>query len=141
MPRTKITLPKTFSFSSRISIRITDINYGNHLGNDALLGLLHEARVRYLNQYGYSEKNIEGAGIIMADAVINYQSQGSWGQELIIEIAPGEPDRIGLDLFYRLTDKKSGQEVARAKTYISFFSYKQNKRVSPPPEFINKIKK
>jgi hypothetical protein len=46
-----------------------DINYGGHLGNDAVLSLVHEARVRFLKQQGYTENNIEGAGIIMADAI------------------------------------------------------------------------
>ena len=48
MPRVKVALPATFPFRTEIPVRITDLNYGGHLGNDALLGLLHEARVHFL---------------------------------------------------------------------------------------------
>ena len=32
-----------FVFRTELDVRITDINYGRHVGNDAMLGLLHEA--------------------------------------------------------------------------------------------------
>ena len=65
MPRIKIKLPEKFIFRTEIPIRITDINYGGHLGNDSLLSIIHEARVRFLKSLGYSESNVEGVGIIM----------------------------------------------------------------------------
>jgi acyl-CoA thioester hydrolase len=45
MPRVKIELPESWTFRTDIPIRITDINYGNHMGNDSFLGILHEARM------------------------------------------------------------------------------------------------
>ena len=54
MARIKIAVPPQFTFSTQIPVRITDINYGGHLGNDALLALLHEARVQFLRRYGYT---------------------------------------------------------------------------------------
>ncbi len=49
MPRVELELPERFQFVTEIPLRITDINYGGHLGNDALLSLLHEAQC---NSYG-----------------------------------------------------------------------------------------
>ncbi|MCU0364969.1 MAG: hypothetical protein MUE93_04775 [Ignavibacteriaceae bacterium] len=40
MPRIKIETPDKFIFSTEIPIRITDINYGGHLGNDSLLSII-----------------------------------------------------------------------------------------------------
>ena len=60
MPRIKIELPEIFIFKTEISIRITDINYGGHLGNDSLLSIIHEARVRFLKHLDYSESDVEG---------------------------------------------------------------------------------
>jgi len=34
MQRIKIDLPEFFSFTTPIKIRITDLNYGGHVGND-----------------------------------------------------------------------------------------------------------
>jgi acyl-CoA thioesterase FadM len=43
MARIKIELPQSFSFTCRIPVRITDINYGGHAGNDTVLSIIHEA--------------------------------------------------------------------------------------------------
>ena len=76
MPRIKIEIPERFIYKTEIPIRITDINYGGHLGNDSLLSIIHEARVRFLKNLGYSEANVEGSGIIMIDSAIQYKSEG-----------------------------------------------------------------
>ena len=53
MPRIKLELPEKLVFSTEIPVRITDINYGGHLGNDSILSIVQEARVRFLNEYKY----------------------------------------------------------------------------------------
>ena len=73
MARIHLNLPAHFPFCAELRVRITDVNYGGHMGNDALLGLLHEARVQFLAHYGLSELDIGGLGIIMADSVIVYK--------------------------------------------------------------------
>ncbi|MCH5718100.1 acyl-CoA thioesterase [Niabella hibiscisoli] len=59
MARIKVPLPPHFTFSTSIAIRITDVNYGGHVGNDAILSIIHEARLQFLKALGYSEMNIE----------------------------------------------------------------------------------
>ena len=74
MARIKLDLPEHFPFTIELQVRITDINYRGHMGNDALLSLLHEARVQFLAHYGLGEMDIFGVGLIMADSVIIYKS-------------------------------------------------------------------
>ena len=135
MGRIRIQLPQKFPFHTDLGIRISDINYGNHLGNDAVLRLLHEARVRYLQQYGFTETDICGVGLMIADAAVVYKSQGYYGDPLRIEITTAEPGRYGCDLYYRITNQATGKEVARAKTGIVFFDYASNKLAELPEEF------
>jgi acyl-CoA thioester hydrolase len=136
MARTKLDLPETFLFSTVVSVRVSDINYGGHLGNDSILSLVHEARVRFLNKYGFSESDVdEGKGIIMTDAVIVYKSEGFYGDELMIEVTVRDLTRLGCDFFYRLTNAKTGKEVARAKTAVVFFDYKAHRTVEMPAKF------
>ncbi|MCJ7553876.1 MAG: thioesterase family protein [Ignavibacteriaceae bacterium] len=135
MSRIKIELPPKFIFSTEISLRISDINYGGHLGNDSVLSIFQEARIRFLNQFGYSEKSIEGSSIIMVDAAIQYKSQGFYGDVLIVELYVDDIHRSGCDLVYRATNKITGKEIARGKTGIVFFDYKNNKLVSVPEAF------
>ena len=60
MGRIKLDLPSNFNYQTNIKVRISDINYGGHLGNDSILSIIHESRVRFLNEYGFSEKDILG---------------------------------------------------------------------------------
>ena len=135
MTRIKIDLPETYLFSTEIPVRITDLNYGNHLGNDAILSLLHEARVRFLAHYGWTEKDVAGVRIIMADCAIRYRGEGYYGDVLVIEMAVGEFTRAGFDLIYRVTEKSSGRGIAEAKTGIVFYNYDRKKTVSVPTAF------
>ncbi len=139
MPRIKFDLPKRFHFSTELPIRISDINYGGHLGNDAVLSLVHEARIRFLKQHGYSELDIEGSAIIMADAAVVYKSEGFHGDTLTIHVAVGEFQNTGCEFFYKLTNKASGHEVAHVKTGIVFYDYALKKTIAVPAKFREKF--
>lgn len=135
MSRIKIAVPEKFIFSTEIPLRISDINYGGHLGNDAVLSIFQEARIRFLNQFGYSEVNIEGTSVIMVDAAVQYKSQGFYGDVLTIKLSVDDIQRIGCNFLYLALNKKTGVEVARGKTGIVFFDYGNNKLASMPEPF------
>jgi acyl-CoA thioesterase FadM len=139
MPRAKVHLPDSFLFSTTIPVRITDVNYGGHLANDAVLAMMHESRVRFLDTLGYSEKAIEGFGIIMADAVIEYKSQGYQGDLIEIKIGVGDYSKYGCDIFYQLINTSTQRDVARAKTGIVFFDYTEEKMANLPDAFQAKV--
>ncbi len=139
MGRIKLELPETFPFRTELTVRITDLNYGGHLGNADTLVLIHEARVRFLKSLGCSELDVEGCGTIMIDAVIQFKSQAFAGDVLVAEVAAGDFSRLGCDIFYRLTNRDTGAVVAAAKTGIAVFDYEKQKRVSPPDAFVRKL--
>jgi YbgC/YbaW family acyl-CoA thioester hydrolase len=132
-------MPETYQFSTTIDVRITDLNYGNHLANDSLLSIIHEARVRFLKYFGYSELDIEGIGIMMADVVIIYKSQSYYGDMLKIEVGIGDISKKSCDFFYRVT-KDGDKVVALCKTAIVFFDYQIQKPARIPTNFLIKIK-
>ena len=84
MQRIKIDLPQKFIFTTEISVRVYDVNFAGHLSNDSILSMVHEARILFLKNWGYSEVDTCGAGIIMFDAALQYKSQGYHGDILII---------------------------------------------------------
>jgi len=139
MPRLKIDIPDSFQFQTEIPIRISDINYGGHLGNDAVLSVVHEARVQFLAAHGFTESDVGGCGIIMSDAAIVYASEAFYGEILTLEVTAGEAERTSCDLLYRLTDNESGREVARARTRVVFFDYVKKRPVRAPEAFSEAI--
>ena len=133
MARVIIELPEHFLFTTDIPIYIGHINYGHHLDNAALIGLLSEARVRFFKSLGYTELDVEGVGIVVADAAMQYKSEAFHGETLVFQIAPADFNKYGCDLMWRASDKASGREVARGKTGILFFDYTA-RRPAPVPE-------
>jgi len=137
MARVKIEIPREFIFKTEIPIRINDINYGGHLGNDAVLSIAHEARLRFLKKYNFTELNAGGAGIIMVDAAVQYKAEGFYGDIILVEVAVTDITGVGCDFVYRCTNKNSGTEIAVVKTGIVFFDYDKKKVVSIPEKFIS----
>lgn len=135
MARLKLELPEAFIFSTEIPLRISDINYGGHLGNDAVLSLVHESRLRFFKAHGFTELDVNGVGIIMNDAAIVFRSEAFYGETIVVDIAACDVTRIGCDFFFRLTEKSDGREVARVKTGFVFFDYESRKVKSIPDSF------
>jgi acyl-CoA thioesterase FadM len=133
LARIRLSTPKTYQFVTDLRLRVTDINYGGHLGNDAVLGLAHEARIRFLRSMGFTESDVDGTGMLMADAAVLYRSEGRWGQQLKIEAAVTDITRTGCDFFFRLSDAETGTEIALVKTGMVFFDSTRRK-IAPVPE-------
>jgi acyl-CoA thioester hydrolase len=135
MERIKIKLPDNFKFSTNIKIRITDLNYGGHVGNDSFLSLIHEARLQFLNSVGYSELNIEGTSLIMFDAAIEFKKELSYGDEVKVSVAANGFDTRGFDIFYTLEIIKNNELIlaGKAKTGMLCYDY-ANKKLSGVPE-------
>jgi 4-hydroxybenzoyl-CoA thioesterase len=135
MRRVALELPESFSFSTEIEVRVTDLNYGGHLGNDTVLSLLQEARARYFASLGYTELDIEGVGTVVVDAEISYRGQGFGGDVLRIAVQPAEPSGHGFSLYYLAENEAKGVEIARARTGICFFDYGAQKVTRMPDAF------
>ena len=133
MPRVQIDLPEQFPFFTEVPILASDINFANHLGNDRLMGLLQEARIRYFKWLGYNEADVEGSSMILADAALQYLSEGFHGDVIKIEVALGDFGRCNMDVYYRATNTTTCKLLCKAKTGLVFFDYIARK-VQPVPE-------
>ena len=141
MPRIKLTLPERFPFSTIIPVRITDLNYGGHVGNDTILTLMHEARVQFLKSLGFEELNVAGVGLIMSDAAIEFKREVFYGTFLKAHVAAGDFTRVGFDLYYKFSIETNGSEsvVALAKTGMVCFDYAAKKVVGVPEQAAKKL--
>ncbi|ROR34572.1 acyl-CoA thioesterase [Inmirania thermothiophila] len=133
MSRVRIELPERFVFACELAVRIGDVNYGGHLGNDALVGLLHEARVRWLAARGRSELDLGGCGLVVADLAVAYRAEAFHGERLRIELGPDGWGRHGFSLAYRVGRPADGVEVARARTGLVCFDYRARRVAEVPP--------
>jgi acyl-CoA thioester hydrolase len=143
MERVKLHLPKNFHFSTSIRIRITDLNYGGHVGNDSFLSLIHEARQQYLRHFGYAELDFAGVGLIMADVAIEYKQELNYADEVKISVSAIGFDRIGFDIFYllELVQETGNVLSGKAKTGMICYDYANRKKVAVPIEAREKIER
>lgn len=141
MARIKINLPENFNFSCTLPVRITDLNYGGHVGNDAVLGILHEIRMQFFRHFGYSEMNFAGAGLLMADVAIEFKSELFYGDIITATVTAGEFSTIGFDVFYKLEKQVDEKQklVVVAKTGMICFDYKKKKIIPVPDEALQKL--
>jgi acyl-CoA thioester hydrolase len=129
MGRIKIELPENFLFTTNIPIRITDLNYGGHVGNDAILSIIHEGRAQFLKQFDFTEMDCGGVSLIMSDVAIEFKQELFYGETVIISIATGYVSRVAFDMFYKL-EKTLGEKklvIAVAKSGMVCFNYKLKK--------------
>jgi acyl-CoA thioesterase FadM len=145
MARIKIGLPDNFSFSTSIPVRITDINYGGHVGNDTILSLIHEARIQFLKTHGYSEVEFEGAGMIMSDVGIEFKNELFYGDLVIVSVTATDFSKVSFDIYYKLEKVlRQAQDskrilVAIVKTGMVCYDYTNKKIVSVPDEARKKL--
>lgn len=133
MARIKLELPKNLRFSTKIKVRISDINYGNHLSNDAYLSMIHEARMQFFQSFNYSEKNLGGVAVIMGDVAIVYKKECYYGEELSIEVDAGDLGARSFDLYYRFI-KEDNSIACEAKTGMVCYDYTAAKTVAIPDD-------
>jgi acyl-CoA thioesterase FadM len=144
MARVTLSLPEDLPFACELQVRITDLNYANHLANDKVLALMHEARARYFLDLGYGELDADGAAFIMSDVVIVFKSEGFFNQRLRCEVGCADFSRAGFDLCYRFThlDPKTGAPgklLAEAKTGMVCYDYSERKVKSIPVQVRAKL--
>lgn len=138
MPRLKLKPLKNYPFRTTLCVRITDLNYGGHLGNDSMLSLAHEARTAFLKKYGWSEMDCAGVSLTMADAALMYQGEAYAGDNLQIDVAAGEPTRSGFRLFYRVIRPADECNIALIETGMVCFDYTAGK-IRPLPQPVKRL--
>lgn len=126
-------------FTTMLEVRIYDINYGNHLGHDSLISLLHEARMRFLKSVGFAEINTNGIGILITNLVVNYLSEAFYGDKLIINIGIGDISKTTMELIYQAIHQETKKEIGRALTSMTFYDYHKAKVAKIPQELLIRI--
>ncbi len=127
-------LPTAFSFTTHIPVRITDVNYGGHVGNDTILSILHEARMQFLAHHGFSEMNFGGVGMIMSDVTIEFKNELFYGDTIIASVGCANMSNVSFEIFYKLERRSSEKSnpIAFAKTTMVCFDYARKKVAKVP---------
>ena len=140
MARVKLVPLDRYQSVYKTTVEVTDLNYGNHLGNDALVGIIHRARVHFLHRLGASENDLGDGktGILLADLIVNYKGESFLFDKLGVESSIGQVGSKGFRMFHRITAEQ-GRLIALAETGIVAFNYQKRKVARIPESFVSKI--
>ncbi|NBP71213.1 MAG: thioesterase [Cytophagia bacterium] len=140
MARLELSLPDQFIYSTELLVRVNDLNYGAHVGNDNMLVLMQQARINFYRENGFKDEvSFEGSiGQVISDVLVIYKAEAFLGDVLSIQIAIADINKYGFDMLYKVTNTLNGKEIARAKTGIVCFDY-SNRKVAPIPAKLRAI--
>ncbi|HEY5801117.1 MAG TPA: thioesterase family protein [Burkholderiaceae bacterium] len=140
MARLQLIFPEDqYYYSTPLTVRVTDINAANHLGNDSMISMISEARARFLFEFGVSETERDGTGIIVTDLATTYRAEAHARDQLLFEVGVMDFNKYGGDITFRITRPRDGKLIAMAKSGFVFFNYKSTQVVPMPDEFRSKF--
>jgi len=136
MARLTLSFPDDqFCFSTQLTVRVTDINGANHLGNDSMISMISEARARFLFEFGVQETEADGTGIIVTDLATTYRAEAHARDQLLFEVGVMDFNKYGGDVIFRVTRPADGKLVAMAKQGFVFYNYAHSQVVPMPDDF------
>lgn len=140
MQRIKINFPTTIHYTCTVPVLIQHINYGNHVGNDSIVSIIHDARVQFLQSLQYTELNIEDTGIIMSGLSISFKKQIFYGDTLLIQVTCADFSETAFSIYYNiLISNKSNVIACTAVTNMVCFDYAVQKITTIPKAFLLKL--
>ncbi|TDV06102.1 thioesterase family protein [Paraburkholderia caballeronis] len=140
MARIHLQFPEDqYCYSTHLTVRITDINFANHLGNDSMISMISEARARFLYDSGVEEQPDSRTGIIVTDLATTYRAEAHARDQLLFEVGLMDFNRYGGDIIFRITRPADGALVAMAKSGFVFFDYGAKKVVPMPETFSSRF--
>jgi acyl-CoA thioesterase FadM len=125
-----------FCYSTQLTVRVTDINGANHLGNDSMISMLSEARARFLYDAGVPEVQPDGTGIIVTDLATTYRAEAHARDQLLFEVGVMDFNKYGGDIIFRVTRPRDQALVAMAKYGFVFFNYRSSQVAPMPDDFL-----
>lgn len=140
MARVKLTLPDKMAFVASLEVRITDLNYGGHLGNDRILAYAQEARCSLLSGWGATEIDAFGKGMIIADAAIQFKSEGFFPEKIEMYMGVSDISPVGWDFYYNMVIASRNKTLAIVKTGMVAFDYQSGKMVDIPMQLASHLR-
>lgn len=125
-----------YYFETRMTVRSTDINAANHLGNDSMVSMLSEARALFLAHYGAPEIDADGLGTIVTDLATTFKAEAHARDLLLFEVGVMDFNRYGGDLTFRVTRPADGKLIAMAKYGFVFFNFHSGQVAAMPQAFL-----
>ena len=106
MTTTNIEYKNVFSYET--TVRVGDLNFGNHLAHDKLLTIIHDARAHFLLKNNFSELDSgNNCGLMISKLDIEYKKEAYFPDKLFIKIFVQDLSSASFNLLYNVYNIKN----------------------------------
>ncbi len=102
-----------------------------------MLQILNEARLQFLAHLGFSEANVFGLGLVVADQAVDFRSESFAGDRLFIDVGVSDFNHYGFDISFQVTNSALETVVCQAKTGVVFFDFDQHQIAEVPVALVD----
>lgn len=124
-------------FETILKVRISDLNYGNHLGNSQMIDLIHEARMQWMSSLKMSEICFFEQSLILKEINVIFKNQAFYEDSIKFKVLLGNSRGVSFDLHYELYHQEKKYKIATAMTQMVFYDYQNQKILRANHSFQN----
>ena len=130
-----------FRFYYPIEVRYGDLDPQGHVNNAKHLTYFEQARVAYMVELGLftKDQSFMEIGMILADVHITYFAPIYFGQKIKVGVHAAKIGNKSMTWEQNIVEAEAGRELAKGEVVIVTYDYKQEKTISIPQEWRDKI--
>jgi len=136
-----IRLMSQFNFYYPMEVRYGDVDPQGHVNNAKHLTYFEQARIAYLIELGLFTKNqsFMEIGIILADVHVTYFEPVYFGQNIKVGVHISKLGNKSMIWEQNIVDVDTGKELAKGEVVMVTYDYREEKTISIPQEWREKI--
>lgn len=130
-----------FRFYHPIEVRYGDLDPQGHVNNAKHLTYFEQARIAYWISLGLFSKDqsFMEIGVIVADVHTTYLEPIYYGQDIKVGVRVAKLGNKSMAWEQNIMDTETGRELSKAELVIVAFDYKEEKTISVPQNWREKI--
>jgi len=130
-----------YRFYHPIEVRYGDLDPQGHVNNAKHLTYFEQARIHYMIELGLftRDQSFMQIGVIVADVHITYLEPIYFGQNIKVGVHAARLGSKSMTWEQNIVDIDTNREAARGEVIIVTYDYKDEKTISVPQEWREKI--
>ncbi|MGZ9224883.1 MAG: acyl-CoA thioesterase [Anaerolineales bacterium] len=130
-----------YRFYHPIEVRYGDLDPQGHVNNAKHLTYFEQARIAYLIELGLftKDQSFMEIGVILADVHITYLEPIYFGQNIKVGVHPAKLGNKSMTWEQNILDAETGKELATGEVVMVTYDYREEKTISIPEEWREKI--
>jgi len=130
-----------FRFYHPVEVRYGDLDPQGHVNNAKHLTYFEQARINYWIGLGLftKDQSFMELGVIVADVHITYFEPIYYGQNIKVGVRVTKLGNKSMTWEQNIVDAETGKELAKGELVIVAYDYKEERTISIPQEWREKI--